>query len=38
MLDASDCERDRDRIHRVRRMMELERQLTRSRRGLTPER
>jgi hypothetical protein len=39
MLDASDREIDRERIHRVRRMMELERQLTRSRqRGLTRDR
>jgi hypothetical protein len=39
MLDASDREIDRERIHRVRRMMELERQLARSRqRGLTRDR
>jgi hypothetical protein len=39
MLDASDREIDHKRIHRVRRMMELERQLARSRqRGLTHER
>jgi hypothetical protein len=39
MLDASEREIDRERIHRVRRMMELERRLARSRqRGLTRER
>jgi hypothetical protein len=39
MLDASDRPIDQQRIHRVRRMMELERTLTRSRqRGLSIER